>query len=141
MVKFDFNGLRQENNNVARELTIYINNQLYNEGVNYSNVRQLRFENTFGYIILQGFFNISNIDLFHCLTLDEMSVKFNDEIKQCCTYQFTEPTIIICFFLNERYEKLLNENQIILINLNGEIVGDNRRILEIKLNSFSNMNV
>ena len=141
MVKFDFNGLRQENNNVARELTIYINNQLYNEGVNYSNVRQLRFENTFGYIILQGFFNISNIDLFHCLTLDEMSVKFNDEIKQCCTYQFTEPTIIICFFLNERYEKLLNENQIILINLNGEIVGDNRKILEIKLNSFSNINV
>ena len=58
MVKFDFNGLRQENNNVARELTIYINNQLYNEGVNYTNVRQLRFENTFGYIILQILFNI-----------------------------------------------------------------------------------
>ena len=141
MVKFDFNGLRQENNNVARELTIYVNNQLYNEGLNYSNVRQIRFENTFGYIILQGFFNISNIDLFHCLTLDEMSVKFNDEIKQCCTYQFTEPTIIICFFLNERYEKLLNENQNILINLNGDIVGDNRKILEIKLNSFSNINI
>ena len=125
MVKFDFNGLRQENNNVARELTIYVNNQLYNEGLNYSNVRQIRFENTFGYIILQGFFNISNIDLYHCLTLDDMSVKFTPQIQQCCTYQFTEPTIIICFFLNERYEKLLNENQNILINLNGDIVGDN----------------
>ena len=141
MVKFDFNGLRQENNNVARELTIYVNNQLYNEGLNYSNVRQIRFENTFGYIILQGFFNISNIDLYHCLTLDDMSVKFTPQIQQCCTYQFTEPTIIICFFLNERYEKLLNENQNILINLNGDIVGDNRKILEIKLNSFSNINI
>ena len=33
MVKFEFNGLSQENNYVARELTIYINNQLYNERV------------------------------------------------------------------------------------------------------------
>ena len=51
MVKFEFNGLSQENNYVARDLTIYINNQLYNEGVNYSNVRQLLFENTFAYLI------------------------------------------------------------------------------------------
>ena len=35
MVKFDFNGLRQVNNNVARDLTIYVNEPLYNVGLNY----------------------------------------------------------------------------------------------------------
>ena len=77
MVKFDFNGLRQENNNVAKELTIHIDDQLYQQGKNYSTVYSLRFENTYGYIIIRGLFNISNLDLLNCLTIDEMSIKFS----------------------------------------------------------------
>ncbi len=142
MVKFDFNGLRQENNNIAKELTIHIDDQLYQQGKNYSTVYSLRFENTYGYIIIRGLFNISNLDLLNCLTIDEMSIKFSKELQKCCSYQFNIPTIIIGFFLNERYEKQLYENQNILLSLNNaEILGENKKILEIKTNAFSDINV
>ena len=142
MVKFDFNGLRQENNNVAKELTIHIDDQLYQQGKNYSTVYSLRFENTYGYIIIRGLFNISNLDLLNCLTIDEMSIKFSKELQKCCSYQFNIPTIIMGFFLNERYEKQLYENQNILLNLNNaEILGENKKILEIKTNAFTDINV
>ena len=46
------------------------------------------------------------------------------------------------FFLNERYEKQLYENQNILLNLNNaEILGENKKILEIKTNAFTDINV
>ena len=142
MVKFDFNGLRQENNNIAKELTIHIDDQLYQQGKNYSTVYSLRFENTYGYIIIRGLFNISNLDLLNCLTIDEMSIKFSKELQKCCSYQFNIPTIIMGFFLNERYEKQLYENQNILLSLNNaEILGENKKILEIKTNAFTDINV
>ena len=57
MVKFEFNGLSQENNYVARELTIYINNQLYNERV----------------IIIQMFVNYFLRILLHILFISFLS--------------------------------------------------------------------
>ncbi len=62
MVKFDFNDLLQENNNIVKELTIHIDDQLYQQGKNYLSVHSLHFENTYGYIIIRGLFNISNLD-------------------------------------------------------------------------------
>ena len=144
MVKFDFNEMLNRVDKISNEIDVFIDGKKYpNETINFDSIKEIKFMNSNGNVILNGFFKIEKTyqsNLNNLIKIEQLNVKFSNILKKFLQFHFADTKIIIHFDLNDNNLNLISKNfHKIPQNLNPKF---NNNFLELtQINSFENLNI
>ena len=144
MVKFDFNEMLNRVDKISNEIDVIIDGKKYpNETINFDSIKEIKFMNSNGNVILKGFFKIEKLyqtELNNLIKIEQLNVKFSQTLKNFLQFHFAETKIIINFELNDNNKNLIFQNfHKIPQKFHPKI--ENNFLEIIQINSFENLNI
>ena len=127
--------------NISNDYHIEIDKSPYNENKLYFQANSISFKNKYGYVELNGFFNLADKNIPSLINIDSLSFEISNQILDFCSYNFCKYKEIIQFYFSYDDNQIIkNIENILKKEFNCEI-DYNKGIIYILMNELKNINI